>query len=216
MNKPILTLTAAFGLIMSALSAQSADIKITSLPFNIAAPGTYVLTGDLTYTPGASPSAITIFTAHLGGSVIVDLKGFTITGPVSFGYGVYIGENKIATAYPITIRNGTIKNFQYGVWAGGQGDVTINKLIFFLSPSLDTYVTGIAFESVNSSAIHNCTFDVDGPTNGTTYGIEDHTSAGGNSYNNNAFLNVEFPILAEGRDQGTLTLDHCIFAAPTN
>lgn len=174
------------------------------------------MTGDLTYTPGVSPSAITIFTAHLGGPVIVDLKGFTITGPASFGYGVLIGENKIFTAYPITIRNGTIKNFQYGVWAGNQGDVTINKLVFFLSPALNTFVTGIDFESVDSSKIDNCTFNVSGPINGMTYGIEDHTSAGGNSYHNDTFLNVEFPILVEGRDQGTLMLDHSTFAAPKN
>jgi hypothetical protein len=234
MRSTNMLLTAALSLTTSALtvptahaqgaqtpSTKSADIKISSLPFNISVPGTYVLTGDLTYTPGVSPSAITIFTAGLGGPVVVDLKGFTITGPVSFGYGVLIGENKIFRAYPITIRNGTIKNFQYGVFAANQGDVTINKLSFFLSPSLSTSVAGVNFGGVDSSRINNCTFNVTGPISGPNYGIWDRGSGGGNSYNNNTFLNVEFPLLVvgqnpllvEGQNQSTLTLDHCTFAA---
>jgi hypothetical protein len=229
MRSKNILLTAALGLITSTLtvptahaqlvqaqSPQSSIVRISSLPFSISVPGTYVLKENLTYTPGASPAAITIFTAHLGGPVIVDLKGFTITGPVGFGYGILIGENKIFTTDPIIVRNGTIHNFQYGVWAANQGDVTINKLSFCLSPSLGTFVTGVDFESVDSSAINNCTFNVNSPINGTTYGIEDHTSAGGNSYHNNSFSNVEFPVLVEGRNPGTLRLDHCTFATPTN
>jgi hypothetical protein len=46
LEKATIAMMAAFGLIMSALSAPAADIQITSLPFNITAPGTYVLTGD--------------------------------------------------------------------------------------------------------------------------------------------------------------------------
>jgi hypothetical protein len=58
-TKPLLM--AAFGL-LSALSAQSANIKISSLPFNITAPGTYVVTGNLTF-PATTAAAITISTA---------------------------------------------------------------------------------------------------------------------------------------------------------
>jgi hypothetical protein len=67
---------AAFGL-LSVLSAQAVTIKISSLPFAITAPGTYVLTGNLT-SPSAS-DAITI-DASVTGPVVVDLKGFTLTG----------------------------------------------------------------------------------------------------------------------------------------
>ena len=38
----------------------STNIKVSSLPFNITAPGTYVLTGNLSYTSGSSFGAINI------------------------------------------------------------------------------------------------------------------------------------------------------------
>jgi len=52
------------------------------LPFAITAPGTYVVTGDLTFSSppqpnGASVAAITISTA-LSGPVVVDLKGLAL------------------------------------------------------------------------------------------------------------------------------------------
>jgi hypothetical protein len=46
-----------FGL-LRALSAQSGNIRISSLPFAITAPGTYVLMGNL--TPPSASNAITI------------------------------------------------------------------------------------------------------------------------------------------------------------
>jgi hypothetical protein len=49
---------------------------ITSLPFIITTPGTYVLAGDLSSTV-ANVDAIQISTAT-SGPVIVDLKGFTL------------------------------------------------------------------------------------------------------------------------------------------
>ena len=83
-------LTAAFALIMSALSAQSANIPILALPFKITAPGTYVLTRNLIYSlaanvapgsPGSPPPAITI-SSTTPGQIVLDLKGFSITGTV--------------------------------------------------------------------------------------------------------------------------------------
>ena len=62
--------TAAFGLIMSALSASAANIKITSLPLDITAPGTYVLTGNL--TSPSSGTAIHI-SSSIPGPVVLDL-----------------------------------------------------------------------------------------------------------------------------------------------
>jgi hypothetical protein len=82
-------LMAAFGL-LSALSAQAANIKISSLPFAITAPGTYVVTGNLTFAATTNVAAITISTA-IQGPVIVDLKGFTLTGGAGDSIGVGIG-----------------------------------------------------------------------------------------------------------------------------
>jgi hypothetical protein len=102
--------TAAFGLIMSAIAAQAANIQITSipsLPYTIAAPGTYVLTKNLSY-PAQTGFAINILTT-LAGPVVLDFQGHTITGggAGNQSFAVEIGgESEYAkNAYPITIRN---------------------------------------------------------------------------------------------------------------
>jgi hypothetical protein len=88
-------LTAAFSL-LSVLSAQAANIKISSLPFNITAPGTYVLTGNLTFASG-NQAGINVI-SNVSGPVVVDLKGFILAGsgaaqhPSSGSVGVLIGN----------------------------------------------------------------------------------------------------------------------------
>jgi parallel beta-helix repeat protein len=212
MNLKHTLLTAALGLIMSALSAQSANIKISSLPFNITAPGTYVLTGNLTSSvtrTSTDTGAINISTA-ISGSVVVDLKGFTITGPGSNSFGVTIGSisSGVSNTYPITVRNGTIANFEYGVSAFTQpqtSDLTVNNIVFDVISTGTAVGYGINFGYVNSSTISNCTF------NDATYGIADYSSAGGNRYNNNTFVNNVYPLIVEG---GPITLTHCQFDGP--
>jgi hypothetical protein len=65
-------------------------------------------------------AAITIATS-ISGPVILDLKGFTLTGSagntLGVGIGTFVGTNAPNTN-PITIRNGTIKNFGFGVCGG--------------------------------------------------------------------------------------------------
>jgi hypothetical protein len=103
MNLPTRALVTATFSLLSVLSAHAANIKISSLPFNITAPGTYVLTGNLSYTSGSSFGAISI-SGQIEGPVVVDLKGFTITGDVvASNVGVLIRDG--TETYPITIRN---------------------------------------------------------------------------------------------------------------
>jgi hypothetical protein len=106
-------LIAAFGL-LSALSAQSANIKISSLPFAITAPGNYVLAGNLT-SPSAS-NAITI-EASVIGPVVVDLKGFTLTGTGEFSTAVFIGDFSGST--PNVVLNAN--SIRYCVGSIGRG-----------------------------------------------------------------------------------------------
>jgi hypothetical protein len=83
-------ITAALSLIVSAtvLAAGttpftvSKDIVISSLPYTVSAPGTYVLNGDLTLPAPQGPgvAAINILTT-LSGPVVLDLRGHTIIGP---------------------------------------------------------------------------------------------------------------------------------------
>jgi hypothetical protein len=108
----ILLLTAALTLIMSALAAQAADIQISSLPFNITAPGRYVLASDLTWSDQTgNSSAITVLFVETG-SVVIDLKGHTLTGG-NTGIVVRGDRNSVST----TIKNGTLKGFQFAIAA---------------------------------------------------------------------------------------------------
>ena len=104
-------------LTISAIAAQAANIQITSLPYTISAPGTYVLTRDLSY-PSQTGFAINILTT-LAGPVVVDFQGHTIAGggAGSQSFGIEIGgESEYAeNTCPITIRNGTLQGFWIGV-----------------------------------------------------------------------------------------------------
>jgi hypothetical protein len=203
----------AFAL-LSALSAQSANVKISSLPFNITAPGTYVLTTNLTST-ATNTGAINISTAAPG-PVVLDLKGFSITGPGGRSFGVTVGYVPFggSNAYPVTIRNGTLNNFEYEVWAEGASDlylsdITVNNIVFNVNPNWTLPAGyGIDFQYVNSSTISNCTFIT------STYGISDTASAGGNSYNNNTFESVLYPVLVEVLSSIPLEMDRCQFSPP--
>ena len=83
------------------------------------------MTGNLTFSP-LSGTAITVSTA-LSGPVVIDLKGFTLTGPGlgldihTVGVGIGFDANtSVGNTYPITIRNGTLLNFSVGVEAETQ------------------------------------------------------------------------------------------------
>jgi hypothetical protein len=131
--------------ILSVLTAQAANIKISSLPFNITAPGTYVLTRNLTY----NGTAITI-TNVSGGPVLLDLKGYTLNGAGTGGYGVFVDQ--IPTPISITIRNGVIEDFYINLYADRTSQVTVNNILF------DASSVSINFVAVDSSSVNNCIF----------------------------------------------------------
>jgi hypothetical protein len=106
MTRPTTLLTATLGLIMSALPAQSATIPITTVPYTISSSGTYVLTGNLTSPPLQNQSAILITGST--GTVVLDLKGFTLMMAVAYPNFAYTGIN--VRRSNVTVRNGTILN----------------------------------------------------------------------------------------------------------
>jgi hypothetical protein len=222
--------TAALGLIMSALTAQAAptpNIPISSLPFTISAPGTYVLTRNLTY-PLISNGGLTDIPAitiptNIPGRIAVDLKGFTLTTNggafMAIGIGTFAGTD-ISNKYPITIQNGTISNFQVGVYAitligsalgPALSYITLHNLNFITSPVFGAS-TAVSFNKVASSEISQCTFH-GGPT-----GISDTETPGGNTFNNDTFTNVPTPISVSFSPSSTtpVVLDRCQFAPPPN
>jgi parallel beta-helix repeat protein len=81
---------------------------ITSLPFPITQPGSYVLNGNLSCTgPCAGGSAITVNSSD----VTIDMQGFVLTGTLTQpGYAIETSASRL------TIRNGIITD-----WYGGGG-----------------------------------------------------------------------------------------------
>jgi hypothetical protein len=207
----------AFGLFLDALSTQAAPpATISSLPHTITASGTYVLAGNLSSSDSTNAAAIRIQT-NIPGPVTVDLKGFTLTGgggnSVGIGIGILAGTTE-SNSYPITIQNGTLANFAFGVWAQcgtgiGLSQVTVRNL------SIDTNGqdagnggTGVLFRMVASSTISNCTFHAG------SFGIEDVNSLGGNRYINDRFVSTN-PLFITGQDDGVPTiLNNCQFDRP--
>jgi hypothetical protein len=111
-------LMAALSQIMSATALQAANIQITSLPYTISAPGTYVLTTNMSY-PSSQGAAITILKT-IPGPVILDFAGYAITwtgttGDESFGVFIGILGPSLVNTYPITIKNGTSNSFSLGI-----------------------------------------------------------------------------------------------------
>jgi len=213
---PLLT---AFSLIMSAITAPSAPpqpvttqaakattISVSYLPFYINAPGVYVLTGDLTYTSTNTANPAISINGYTAGGVILDLKGFTITSaftPDFSGAGIYIGVG--TGQYPITIRNGAITNFGVGIF-GRVPNITVNNVVF------NQNTVGVDWDSSSNSTIKNCQFN--GPNNqDLTYGIVDRNPSGGNTYDNNTFINIVQILSVFGDGINTrVALDRCHFA----
>jgi hypothetical protein len=216
---------------MSAITAQSADVQITSLPFTIGVPGTYVITGNLSFTAPTPPNASTYYAAilvptSLPGPVILDLKGFTLTSNganVTASVGVGIGGGFVgpfvANAFPITVRNGSLNSFAVGIEASQAEpgpvlpppltNIAIRNMTFFLLQAPVANSNGIIFFEVDSSTIKNCTF------NNCAFGISDVLSAGGNQYTDLTFNNVD-EVLVISPHAKTIVLDDCNFAAPAN
>jgi hypothetical protein len=147
-----LLLTAALDLIMSAITAQAANTQlattqaakptsspISRLPYTIGAPGTYVVTGNLTcFTAG---NAITINVTSPG-TVILNLNGFTLYANPNIGAGP--GDNAVAIlntnspASIVTVKNGTIGGLDQGFGNG----VSVNG-------SATGYLANVTVDHVN-------------------------------------------------------------------
>ena len=162
-------------------------------------------------------------TRQSSGTVIVDLKGFTITGNGGTSVGVTIGSAftgpQVSNAFPITVRNGTLKNLDVGVWAQtGQGtfltDIEINNLTISCTVPAPNGITAcVEFGYVNSSTVRNCTFS------DAIYGIREVLSNGGNLYTKVTFyISVEtrLELGPNGNDLSTVILDDCRFEPPAN
>jgi hypothetical protein len=97
---------------------------ISSLPYAITIQGVYCLKDNLS-TAIASGSAISIETNN----VVIDLNGYKLGGA---GAGISTSAKGISATSRsnITIRNGIIRGFHYGIsLTGGSGDLIENMLL---------------------------------------------------------------------------------------
>src|SRR5262245_36639293 len=89
----------------------TACTPITTLPFTITVQGIYCLTTDLAI--GGGGGGITIATNN----VVLDLNGHKIgglaSGPATFATGIFASAKQ-----NITIRNGTVRGFAFGILLG--------------------------------------------------------------------------------------------------
>jgi hypothetical protein len=222
-RKSFLTLVSILSL-GSALLAQTPSptppvppaTTITTLPFQITAPGTYVLAKNLTLT--GNQAAIIIGTSFygppingpviIGGPVVIDLGGFTISANSSSAGGTGILVNSInngtTVSYPVTVQNGTITGFQSGASIGLSSNVTISHIVFKNVP------WGVQIGSSSDIAIDNCKF------NGSQTGIQDSSPEGGNSYHHTTFVNCQTDLYVSGSRLTTAVLGNCHFNDSAN
>jgi len=142
---------------MKSLDQIEARTPISTAPYNISAPGSYYLTGNLTVSSG---SAITIN----AGGVTLDLNGFTISSTASSpgAAAILIGGG----LSKITILNGSIEGgatVSGSTWSGGNfsdgitftGSVPKNVRITGLT--INGFVgSGIYISSDHSSVVESC------------------------------------------------------------
>jgi hypothetical protein len=182
------------------------------VPFAITAPGTYVLSSNL--TSFASQPAITI-DSPTAGQIILDLGGFTLQFNPNFGSGYSgIAIQSNSTSSNITIRNGTVQHFGVGVdvnplATGFLSNIHINNITF-----TGDIPAGVQFHQVNSSSVTNCTF-----TQCSFYGIRDLDTQTGNQYGYDAFNGeTDFHGAAFAVSffnlNSTVTLEHAHFEVP--
>lgn len=157
----------------------------------------------MSYQATNSVPAITIAN-NITGSVLVDLEGFTITGPGDLSFGVTIGNynTPVTNLYPIIVKNGTLVNFTVGVncaQGGHEGltNLTFNNLTITHPIGAGAQTTAI-YLTATDSAVTNCHLSY------YEFGIIlDSTGVATNSYTDNSFTFVASPFYVENGNPST-------------
>ena len=187
---------AACSLLLSV--ASYGQTSISSVPFTINSPGTYIVVNALVYS-ASTGNAITVNTDN----VTIDLNGHYLTCPASGNgaHGIYANSKA-----DIRIRNGEITNFYVAVWLDYQGTGT--NLNF--GNTIDTvgfYNNGFAVYCAKSTGcvVRNCI--VIGVSNGGGIEFVDGT---GNRATNNLASGLNYGFYSNGSDYFESNYaDHC-------
>jgi hypothetical protein len=150
----VITLATSAGAVDGTIEINQAKVLGAggSFPYVISNPGSYRLTGNLTVS-STSADAIDVNASH----VTIDLNGFSITGPG--GSSTRAGINGTTSGNQVTVENGTITGFLFGLVIGVDGIVK----------SVHAAANGAGIE-VGNGVIEGCT--ADGNTTGISAGGE--------------------------------------------
>lgn len=145
-------LLALAGWLTTPNAKAQAPTVIAALPYTISAPGDYVLNSNLTYN-ASTGSAITFAI----GNVTLDFKGHFISG-LAAGAGTSATGLFANNRANITIRNGTIVGFLYGIRLtgifGSSGNNVNNIIENMRTPSNRSI--GIYIQSGITCRVENC------------------------------------------------------------
>ena len=186
------TTLSLLALLTIASAAVAAPQPIPALPATITQPGEYYFVGNMFYNNQAQVQSSTTAAAAItvnapGGPVVIDMRGFTLTGleyNATYSIGYLIQSNEVM------IQNGSIDGFLE--------QITNESTSYFspVTPVAEIYLLNLFFTkcgeqalqfyNVNSSTIRNCTFTMvnagfDGEPGAV---IVDQGSATGNNYVN--------------------------------
>jgi hypothetical protein len=156
---------------------------ISTLPVVITKPGYYYFVGPLIFQVPTPASPTTAITVNAAGPVVIDMRGFTVTGPtrVDFptdGYFTVYPTGILIQSSNVTVLNGEISGFWNGISALGTATayltgLDLERITFYQSDS-----DGTGFSYVNNSIVRNCTYIEN------YAGAEDGFSQTGNTYIN--------------------------------
>ena len=133
------------GSTMKTLDQVEPRTPISALPYTITSSGSYYVTADLS----SSGNGIIVNASH----VTIDLFGFSLVGPGSgTNYGIYMNGRT-----NVEVRNGTIRNFKYGIWENSTSDGKKHRIISIRAIGNQTH--GIWLNGSNGSAyiVKECT-----------------------------------------------------------
>ena len=175
----VVILLVAIGLLGYALLAQAGDleppgapgstmktldevepripISQSDIPLTINESGSYYFTEDI----NSANNAITV----AADDVTIDLAGFTLAGPDSgTNYGIYMSGRS-----NVEIRNGTVRDFHYGIYESSSSDLAGHRVIDVRA--LSNGIRGIYLGSRNN-LVKDCTASENGDSaTSSVYGI---------------------------------------------
>jgi len=186
-------LTLALFMAMLATSIQAETINctpITSVPVIITAQAIYCLTGKL----GTSQTSGTAITINAN-NVTIDLNGWKVddgaAGTGTQAYGIY------STANNVTIKNGIVRGFFWGIDLTGNGAVVQDMLV-----DSNTYV-GITADGLGPLVKNNQVVNTGSDTSSAVFAIDAEGTSATIIYNTVAGMTVtsggnEYGILLYG------------------